>query len=63
MDQVFSQNTLHDHIAAHGMGDPTPEGCALGRRLIETGDDYATAAHEVVARGLTHPPEEDGDDD
>jgi hypothetical protein len=43
---------LHDFTVAHGDGPPTPIGYECAARLIAAGDDYATAAAEVVARGL-----------
>jgi hypothetical protein len=45
--------TIDDYVSSHGFGSPTPEGFALAADLILTGDDVATAAFEVVARGLT----------
>lgn len=53
MDTNFDRDTFHDFVAAHGFGQPTDEGYKLGESLMRTGDDYATAAAEVAARGLT----------
>lgn len=44
---------LVDFIMSHGYGEPTSEGLALGLSLLSSGDDYATAAAEVVSRGMT----------
>lgn len=52
-DAVVEELTLQDFVASHGYGDATPEGLKLGLDLVHTGDDFATAAAEVVARGLT----------
>lgn len=49
----MNKDRLHDYVVAHGFGAPTPEGYSLAIWLMETGDDFATAAAEVVARGLT----------
>ena len=48
---------LHDFVVTHGFGAPTAEGYTLGQQLISEGDDYATAAAEIVARGMTEDPE------
>lgn len=53
----FNQDVFHDYVVAHGFGAPTDEGYELGRSLMVLGDDYATAAAEVCARGLTTDPE------
>lgn len=52
-DAVVEELTLQDFVASHGYGDATAEGLKLGLDLMHTGDDFATAAAEVVARGLT----------
>lgn len=44
---------LQNFVCSHGYGKATPEGVQLGESLIATGDDVATAAAEIVARGLT----------
>lgn len=49
----MDRDEFHDFVVVHGFGPPTEEGYRLGADLILTGDDYATAAGEVVARGLT----------
>jgi hypothetical protein len=49
----FDEIELADYVCSHGFGDPTQEGVELGKKLIADGDDYATAGHEIVARGLT----------
>ena len=46
----FDRDCFHDYVVAHGLGAPTEAGYALGQGLIADGDDYATAAFEVVAR-------------
>lgn len=51
---------LVDMIMSHGYGEPTAEGLALGLELMAEGDDYSTAAAEVVTRGLT--TDQDSDD-
>lgn len=48
-----SQIDIQDFVCSHGYGEATAEGVALALELIATGDDIATAAAEVVARGLT----------
>lgn len=50
--------TLQDFVAYHGYGDATQEGIQLAQALIAAGDDYATAASEVTARGLTNDPDD-----
>ena len=50
---TFDRDTFHDFVVAHGVGEPTPDAYAVGKHLYQHGDDYATAAFEVVARGLT----------
>ena len=53
-DPYFDRDKFHDYVLAHGCGAPTEEGYALGKKLmLEGGDDYATAAFEVVFRSLT----------
>jgi hypothetical protein len=47
---------LHDFVVVHGFGAPTAAGCALGKQLLAEGDDYAIAAAEIVARGMTDDP-------
>lgn len=59
-ESTFNSDSFHDYVVAHGAGIPTPEGYEMGRRLIAEGDDYATAGHEVVARGLV---QDEGEDD
>jgi hypothetical protein len=49
---------LHDFVVVHGLGTPTAAGYTLGRQLIDEGDDYAIAAAEIVARGMTDDPEQ-----
>ncbi len=49
---------LEDYVASHGFGDVTQDGIQLAQFLIARGDDYATAAAEVTARGFTEDPEE-----
>ena len=44
---------LQEFVCSHGYGEATPEGVQLGQSLIGTGDDLATAAAEIVSRGLT----------
>lgn len=44
---------LQEFVCSHGYGEATPEGIQLGESLIGTGDDLATAAAEIVSRGLT----------
>lgn len=62
----FDSDYFHDCVVAHGFGAPTSAGLALGRALIAGGDDYATAAFEVVARGkvedLDHSDNTSGSD-
>lgn len=48
---------LQDFVCSHGYGEATNEGIQLGEQLIATGDDLATAAAEIVARGLTENPD------
>jgi hypothetical protein len=50
---------LHDFVLVHGFGAPSAAGYTLGKQLIDEGNDYATAAAEVVARGMTDDPEKD----
>jgi hypothetical protein len=50
-------NQLHDFVVVHGFGAPTTAGYTLGKQLVEEGDDYATAAAEIVARGMTNDAE------
>ena len=52
---------LQDFVCSHGYGEASPEGIQLGEDLIATGDDIATAAAEIVTRGLTVDPEEEGE--
>ena len=54
----FVAVTFADFVVTHGFGDPLPEAYDIGRQLMEDGDDIATAAAEVVARGLTTRPED-----
>jgi hypothetical protein len=50
---VLDVEQLQDFVCSHGYGEATPEGIQLGESLIGTGDDLATAAAEIVSRGLT----------
>ncbi len=50
---MFNAETFQDFVVAHGYGEAIDEGMRLGQELIENGGDVATAAFEVVARGLT----------
>jgi hypothetical protein len=50
---------LHDFVVVHGFGRPTAAGYTLGKHLMDEGDDYATAAAEIVARGMTDDAEQD----
>lgn len=61
MSIEFDRDTFHDYVVAHGFGAPTEEGYRIGLALMQEGDDYATAAYEVVARQLTTDPESDSD--
>lgn len=62
-DKSASTNTdlkqLNDVVVMHGFGAPTAAGYALGKQLMNEGDDYAIAAAEIVARGLTDDSEQD----
>lgn len=49
---------LEDFVASHGCGDVTQQGIQLAQALIAAGDDYATAAAEITARGLTFDPDD-----
>lgn len=49
----FDRDKLYDYVVTHEMGKPTEAGYTLGKELIDAGDDYSTAAHEVVSRKLT----------
>lgn len=53
MSTEFDLNTFHDYVVAHGFGEPTAAGYQVGKELVMAGDDYATAAAEITARGLT----------
>lgn len=55
---AFDLDRFHDYVAAHCFGSPTSAGYETGFKLWLEGDDYATAAAEVVTRGLTIEPEE-----
>jgi len=57
MNTQDKRDTFSDFVSAHGFGGPTEEGYRFGESLMQTGDDYATAAAEVVSRGLTTDPE------
>jgi len=57
--KIIDVDTLHDFVVVHGFGPPTAEGYELGAKLIAAGDDYATAAMEIVSRGWTTQGEED----
>lgn len=48
-----NKDILHDYVIAHGFGKPTKEAYLLAKILLSTGDDYATAAAEIVYRQLT----------
>ena len=48
----LNRNTLHDYVVVHGLGQPTRKGYEVGRMLLASGMDYATAATEIIARGL-----------
>lgn len=50
---MFNMNEFHDYVIVHGYGKPTKEGYKFGKKLICSGEDYATASIEVVNRGLT----------
>ncbi len=50
---TMDRDTFHDYVVAHGCGAPTETAYATGVQLLAQGDDYATAAAEVVARGMT----------
>lgn len=52
-DTVFDRDIFNDFVTSHGYGGATEEGYKIGRELMASGDDYATAAAEVTARGLT----------
>lgn len=52
-EHEFEETQFRDFVAAHGAGNPTPEGVEYGERLMREGDDVATAAFEVVALGMT----------
>lgn len=58
---VIDVEQLQDFVCSHGYGEATPEGIQLGESLIGTGDDIASAAAEIVARGLTVGTEEEGE--
>jgi len=57
MTTGFDRDTFHDYVISHGYGSPTEEGYMLGKELMQSGDDYATAAAEVSARGLVEVTE------
>ena len=48
----LDRHTLHDYVVAHGVGQPTQKGYNVGRMLLASGADYATAAAEIIAREL-----------
>lgn len=48
---------LQEFVSSHGFGEATAEGIELGKSLIASGDDYATAGAEIVSRGLTEDAE------
>ena len=52
-------DALHDCVVAQASRAPTAEGYLVGLQLLATGEDIATVAGEVTARGLT--TELDGD--
>lgn len=54
---MLDVNTLQDYVCAHGFGEATAEGLKLGQELMARGGDMATAAFEIVARGLTKDAE------
>jgi hypothetical protein len=49
----MDRDEFHDFVVVHGVARPTEAGYKLGVELLQRGDDYATAACEVVCRGLT----------
>lgn len=53
----FDVEEFQDFVCSHGFGDATEDGIAQGKLLMESGDDIATAAAEITARGLTTEPE------
>lgn len=57
----WERDQFHDFVVTHGFGAPSEAGYSVGRHLIATGDDYATAAAEVVCRGLTLQSDEKAD--
>jgi hypothetical protein len=63
MSGLFDRDTFQDFVCSHGFGEASEEGIQLGIMLTMTGDDYATAAAEVSARGLTIDAEEENEDE
>jgi len=51
-DEEFDREQLREHVAAHGLGEPTAVGYALAEQCYHQGDDYAPAASAVVSRDL-----------
>lgn len=49
----FDVERFQDFVCSHGYGEASDEGISQGKSLIQGGDDLATAAAEIVARGLT----------
>lgn len=47
---TWDAGAFHDYVVSHGGGPPSLLGYWYGQYLILTGDDYATAAFEVVFR-------------
>lgn len=49
----FNERMLAEYVAVHGMGEMIPASLGFARLLHAEGDDEATIAFEIVARGLT----------
>jgi hypothetical protein len=60
---AFDVDTFQDFVCSHGYGDATDDGIALGKELMASGDDIATAAAEVSARGLTIGADDEDEDE
>lgn len=56
-DTVAVEHTLLMYVAAHGRGDATAPGLALGLALVRAGADYMAAAEKNVAEGATTFPQ------
>lgn len=56
-DTVAVEYTLMMYVAAHGRGDATAAGLALGLALMHAGADYTAAAEKIVAQGATTLPQ------